>query len=322
MKNFWKEIKEKKPFFAIAPMADVTDAAFRQVITKYGKPDVMWTEFCSADGLVLAPEEGRKKLQDAFIYSENERPIVAQIFGSNPENIAKATKMVEELGFDGVDINMGCPDRSVEKQGSGSALMKTPDLAVEIIEAAKAAVSIPVSVKIRVGYKKDELNEWLPKILSAGPEVVSIHARTRKEMSKVPADWDYIKRAVNIRNKYSGEDGPLIIGNGDVNSVKEGIERFNETGCDGIMIGRGIFGKPWVFSEIEPDLGMKLNALEEHIRLYEELLPNRNFNLMKKHFKAYIEGFDGAKGLRLDLMKIEGGDEAVQVLKGWKKENL
>lgn len=321
MKNFWQELKENKRLItAIAPMADVTDPAFRQIIAQYGKPDVMWTEFVSADGLVLAPEEGKKKLLEAFIYSENERPIVAQIFGSNPENMGKAAKIVEELGFDGIDINMGCPDRSVEKQGAGCALMKNPDLAGEIIQSVSSAVLIPVSVKIRVGYKKDELEEWLPKILSTNPAVVTIHARTRKEMSKVPANWERIQRAVEIRNEISPKT--LILGNGDIENMKQARERQKETGCDGVMVGRGIFGKPWFFSEIEPNLETRLKILEEHIQLFEKLLPNRSFNLMKKHFKAYIEGFDGAKSLRLKLMAKNNAEDAIAVLKGFEEDCL
>jgi nifR3 family TIM-barrel protein len=321
MKNFWRDLKtNKEHIFCLAPMADVTDAAFRSVIAKYGKPDVMWTEFVSADGLVLAPEEGKKKLLEAFIYSSIERPIVAQIFGANPENIARAAKIVEDLGFDGVDINMGCPDRSVQKQKAGAALMKNPELAIEIIQSTKKAVNIPVSVKIRIGYNKDELETWLPKLISAEPEVISIHARTKKEMSKVPANWDRIKRAVEIRDEIGSST--LIIGNGDVSSLEEGRGRIKETGCDGVMIGRGIFGKPWFFSGNEPDLKTKLNILEEHILLFEKLLPNRNFNLMKKHFKAYIEGFNGAKELRLRLMDCINGEEVISILKTWGKENI
>jgi tRNA-dihydrouridine synthase len=184
----------------------------------------------------------------------------------------------------------------------------------------KDAVSIPVSVKIRIGYNKDELEEWLPKILSTNPAAVSIHARTRKEMSKVPAHWDRIKRAVEIRDEL-GSDA-LIIGNGDVSSVEEGEKRVEETDCDGVMVGRGIFGKPWFFSGKEPTLEEKLYILEEHISLYDKYLPNRSFNLMKKHFKAYIEGFDGAKELRNNLMKKKTSDEVIQVLNEWKLQNI
>src|SRR3989344_4784889 len=169
--NFWNKLN--KPIFVLAPMADVTDPAFRRVIAKYGKPDVMWTEFVSADGLVLAPEEGRKKLLKDLEYSEIERPILAQFFTSSPENMKKAAELAVELGFDGVDINMGCPDKSIEKQGAGASLMKNPEKARELIRAAKEGARstssgqapLPVSVKTRVGYNKVELETWLPELL-------------------------------------------------------------------------------------------------------------------------------------------------------------
>jgi len=303
--NFWQKLtKEKKPILVLAPMADVTDAAFRRVIAKYGKPDVLWTEFVSADGLVLAPKEGREKLLENFKYTKEERPIVAQLFGSNPENMEKAARVVEGLGFDGLDINMGCPDRSVEKQGAGAAMVKTPKLAQQIVLAAKeGAPRIPVSVKIRLGYNKDQLEEWLPILLKTEPAVVTIHARTRKDMSKVPAKWARIKRAVEIRDELKSP--ALIIGNGDVASLKEVNNRYEETNCDGIMIGRGIFGNPWFFSGKVPTMEEKLNVLIEHSKLFNKLLPNKNFAVMKKHFKAYVEGFPKAKELRFKLMETE-----------------
>ena len=198
MLGFWQKLN--KPIFVLAPMADVTDAAFRRIIAKYGKPDVMWTEFVSADGLALAPEAGRKKLLKHLEYSESERPIVAQFFTSTPENMKKAAKLALELGFDGVDINMGCPDRSVEKQGAGASLMKNVALARELVRAAKeGAGTLPVSVKTRTGYSKPDLENWLPEILKEDPAVVTVHARTRKEMSKVPARREFVKLALQFK---------------------------------------------------------------------------------------------------------------------------
>src|SRR3989344_830477 len=200
MPHFWQDLK--KPIFALAPMADVTDAAFRRIISKYGKPDVMFTEFTSADGLALAPEEGRKKLLKNLEYSEIERPLVAQFFTSSPENMKKSAELAASLGFDGIDINMGCPDRSVEKQGAGASLMKNTKLARELIKAAhEGAPNLPVSVKTRTGYSKPDLENWLPEILEEDLAAVTVHARTRKEMSKVPARWEFVKRAVETRNQ-------------------------------------------------------------------------------------------------------------------------
>lgn len=296
-------------------MADVTDVSFRYVIAKYGKPDVMWTEFVSADGLVLAPEDGKKKLLKDLEYSETERPIVAQLFSSKPDNMRRACQLVRELGFDGVDINMGCPDKGIEKQGCGSAMIKNPELAKEIIMAAKeGAGDIPVSVKTRLGYNKDELETWLPILLSAKPAVITIHARTRKEMSKVPARWERVKRAVEIRNELNSDT--LIFGNGDVKSINDANIKVSETGCDGVMLGRAIFGNPWLFSGRENvSVEEKLKVLLEHTKIFEEKLGGiKNFALMKKHFKSYIGDFVGAKELRTKLMETENSKQVEEIL--------
>ena len=247
MANFWKNLKT--PFFCLAPMADVTDPAFRRIIAKYGKPDVMWTEFVSADG--LAHPKGREKLMKDLEFTEAERPIVAQLFSSNPDNMRAAAKLCAELGFDGIDINMGCPDRTIEKQGCGSAMIKTPDKAVAVIRAAKEGIAeagkdIPLSVKTRVGYNSEIIDEWIPVLLNENLQAITIHARTRKDMSLVPANWDYVARAVKIRDKVAPDT--VIIGNGDVQDVADGLAKAVTTGCDGIMIGRAIFGNPWIFN--------------------------------------------------------------------------
>ncbi len=288
-------------------MADVTDVAFRQIIAKYGKPTVMWTEFVSADG--LCHPEGRKKLLKDLEYTEAERPIVAQLFTAHPEKMKEAAALVEKLGFDGLDINMGCPDRSVEKQGTGAAHIKDQSLARDIIRAAKGgAPSLPVSVKTRIGYSKNELQTWLPELLAEEPAVVTIHARTRKEMSNVPARWEHIREAVEIRNKLKSET--LIFGNGDVLTVADAKKKAEEFGADGVMLGRAIFGNPWLFLEKIPTVKEKLAVLVEHTKLFEELLTGyKNFAVMKKHFKAYVQGFDGAKELRMKLMETTNAGE-------------
>ncbi len=316
-KNFWQKLK--KPVFVLAPMADVTDAAFRRIIAKYGKPDVMWTEFVSADGLMRADAEGKKKLRKDLIYSETERPIVAQFFSSRPEMVERAAALARELGFDGIDINMGCPDRGIEKQGAGAAHLKDPERALEVIRAAKrGAGKLPVSVKTRVGYNRDELETWLPKLLSAEPAVITIHARTRKEMSKVPARWERVKRAVEIRD--AAGVGTLILGNGDIVSLADAERRMDETGADGAMVGRGIFGNPWFFNRETPVVSLeeKLRVMVEHSKLFEKLLPHKNFSIMKKHFKAYVAGFSGARELREKLMAVESASEVAKVVRSYR----
>ncbi len=301
MNNFWKNLK--KPIFCLAPMADVTDCAFRQIIAKYGKPDVFWTEFVSADG--LAHPVAREKLLIDFIYGKNEHPIVAQIFGSKPENIKKAAELCEELGFDGIDINMGCPDKSIEKQCSGAAMIKNPVLARECIRAAiEGGGGLPVSVKTRIGYNKNEIDTWIPELLKEDIAVLTVHLRTRKEMSDVPAHWDLMKRVVEIRNEMKKDT--LILGNGDVLSLEDARQKVVESGCDGAMLGRAIFGNPWLFAEKIPTVKEKLEVMVEHTKLFETMLgKHKNFAIMKKHYKAYCNGFDGAKELRVKLMETE-----------------
>ncbi len=281
----------------------------------------MYTEFTSADGIVLANDEGKMKLLRKFLYSEIERPIVAQIFSSVPEHIEKVSALIAEMGFDGVDINMGCPDRSVEKSGCGAALIKTPALARELIRAAKrGAPNLPVSLKTRLGYNTDELETWLPELLAEEPAAIAIHARTRKEMSEVPARWERIARAVEIRNEL--KSSTLILGNGDVKDITDARAKAAATNCDGVMLGRTIFGNPWLFANLRnlasssaPTPKQRIEVLLEHLALFDELLSDvTNYAVMKKHFKAYISGWDNAKELRVRLMETENSNHARTIL--------
>ncbi len=241
--NFWEKLE--RPIFVLAPMADVTDCAFRQIINKYGKPDVFWTEFVSADG--LSHPVAREKLLIDLKFSSNEHPIVAQIFGGNPEHIKTASALCKELGFDGIDINMGCPDKSIEKCAAGAACMKNPKLAREIIRAAKeGGGGLPVSVKTRIGYNKNEIETWVRELLSEDLAVLTVHLRTRKEMSNVPAHWELMKRIVEIRDDM--KVSTLIFGNGDLVDLEDAKQKVKESGCDGAMLGRAIFGNPWLFA--------------------------------------------------------------------------
>ncbi|MGH7141246.1 MAG: tRNA dihydrouridine synthase, partial [Minisyncoccia bacterium] len=277
----------------------------------------------------MANEVGRAKLMRDLLFTDAERPIVAQLFTSHAEHIERAVVLARGLGFDGVDINMGCPDRAIEKQGAGAALIKNPALAQELIAAAKrGANGLPVSVKTRLGYNRDTLEEWLSALIAAEPAAVTIHARTRKEMSKVPAQWERIARAVKIRDGL--KSSALIIGNGDAHDVADAREKALASGADGVMLGRAIFGRPWLFADPHrqgvalaqdssrrhlADAGdlapeKRLRVAVEHAKLFEELLGDiKNFAIMKKHFKAYVEGFDGARELRMQLMETENAAE-------------
>lgn len=322
--GFWKDLSS--PLYVLAPLSNVTDAAFRRVITSRGKPNVFWTEFVSADGLMH--EDARERLLPDLWFSESERPIVAQIFGARPETMEGAARLIRDLGFDGVDINMGCPDRSVNKQGAGAALSETPELAKEVIYAAmRGAQELPVSVKIRLGYNSNQTEEWMPTLLETRPTLITVHGRTRKEMSKVPARWEDISRCVEIRDEWSDRYGvpteqrTLIFGNGDVESIADAKNKVTEYGVDGVMLGKAIFGNPWLFnggvelyalSEME-----RLNALCEHIQLFDELFLSKGikrFAVMKKHFKSYVANFSNAKEITADLMEVETPNEALEIV--------
>ena len=228
-----------------------------------------------------------------------------------------AARLIQELGFDGIDINMGCPDRGIEKQGCGAAMIKNPTQAREIIRAAKRGGNgLPVSVKTRLGYNRDELETWLPELLQEEPAAIIVHARTRKEMSKVKARWERVAHAVLIRDAM--QSSTLILGNGDVSSVEDAHAKCRETGADGAMVGRAIFGNPFLFNPNkdigEISLSERLRVMCEHTQLFEELLPHKNFALMKKHYKAYVHGFSGAQELRTELMETANAAETEQVV--------
>lgn len=328
--GFWSKLK--KPFFCLAPMSDVTDIAFRTMLAKYGKNRenrdevVFWTEFVAADG--LSDKLGKKRLSHMLKYKEGERPIVAQVFGAHEENMKKACQYIASLGFDGIDINMGCPDKSVVSQGAGAGLIKNPELARKIIQAAHAGIkaagfNIPVSVKTRVGFNKEEIDVWISELLKEDIAALTIHLRTAKELSLVPANWDHIKKIKELIEK-SGKD-TLLIGNGDVKDLKEAREKALKYGCDGVMIGRGIFGNPWFFANLafENTYEEKLRALVEHTQIFEKELSgpkHKSFAVMKKHFKAYVNGFEGAQELRVKLMETENATQIEKVANDFLKK--
>ncbi len=337
--------KEKKiwnsswPALIMAPMDDVTDFAFRQVFAQFGvhaaggagiwqsfakilprqrrKNFVSFTEFVSADGLSLADEKGKQKLLKKLKFKENEHPIVAQIFGSNIDNLKEAAKLVEKLGFDGVDINMGCPDKSVEKTGSGSALIKNPELAKRIVKELKAAVNIPVSVKTRLGYYRVDF-EWIKEILSSEPAVLTVHLRTRQEMSKVDAHWEAVDDLLKLRDEISPKT--KLVANGDIKSLEEAKEKISQYNLDGVMVGRGLFGNPLFFGGKKMNKNERIRLLKEHIKIFEEnLLSTKSYSVMKKHFKAYISDFDDARALRARLMETQTPQEALEILSNFSK---
>lgn len=315
--EFWKRLP--RPFFVLAPMADVTDPAYRRLIAETARPDVTWTEFVSADGLYhMREKKGMPDRENPLMrdlgYTEQERPVVAQLFTSRPETMAYAARLCRERGFDGIDINMGCPDRSIEKQGAGAAMIKSIASARDVVAAARES-GLPVSVKTRIGYNQEIIDEWIGALLELGLPTLTVHLRTRKEMSLVPAHWELMPRIVALRDSISSET--LLIGNGDVRSISDARQKLENTGADGAMLGRAIFGNPWVFSGRAPeDISPreKVEALAKLARYFSELHPSKSFHILKKHFKAFVTGWDGAAQLRASLMETGSVEELLEKL--------
>ena len=308
MKNFWKKIK--KPITVLAPMDDVTDFVFREMMVDLGKPDVMYTEFTSADSIF---SNGRTKALEGLKFSDDERPVVGQIWGANPENMGKSSALLCELGFDGIDINMGCPDKSVFSANAGSALIGNFELSQKIIESVvNNSGGLPVSIKTRLAGTKEKSDEWLSFLLKQDIKCLILHARTRKQMYGGSADWDYIKYAVDIKNTVSPET--IFIGNGDVKNYAEIIDKSQKYGVDGVMVGRGILHSPYLFrkddAEKFPTVSEGLLLLEKHLGLYKKTWGDRkNIANLKKFVKAYIHNFRGADAVRHSLMLCKNYEE-------------
>ncbi len=308
MENFWQTLE--KPIFILAPMEDVTDTVLRQVIARCGKPAVFFTEFTNVEGMF---SKGEKLVNQRLRYTEEERPLVAQIWGSHPENFFKAAKKLIDMGFNGIDLNMGCPASGVLQRGVCSGLINNRPLAKEIIDATKAGAAgiIPVSVKTRLGFRAIDF-DWINFVLEQKLDVLTVHARTVSEMSKVPAHWDQLKTVVDMRNAL--HSNTLIIGNGDVKSLNDARQKVAEAGADGAMIGRGIFDNPYLFSgnltlsDKTPEEKMQL--LLDHMHLWQDTWGDtKHFPALRKFFKVYANGFPGAQELRMQLMETQDPEE-------------
>ena len=303
-------------------MFNVTDVAFREMFARYGQPDVMFTEFVSCNGL---QSPGRDKLLVDFKFTQKQRPIVAQIWGEKVENYRQTAELCAELGFDGIDINMGCPDKAVLKQGACGALIDQPDLAKKIIrETMRGAGKLPVSVKTRLGVRRNEIEDWTKHILETQPAALIVHGRTCKEMSKVPARWDEIAKARQVRDQLGGKT--LVLGNGDVRDLVDAKSKAAEYKLDGVMIGRGAFGNPWAFNPKRPaetlTLEEKLEALVEHTVLFDKWLSrHKSFMLMRKHFSSYISGYPNTKALKMELMETQNAKEVARIIKKFLKNS-
>ncbi len=345
--GFWNDLP--RPIVGLAPMDGVTDSVCRAINVRHGRPDVVFTEFTHAEGLIRAPQRLLRDLD----YDEGQRPIVAQIYGHRPEDFYNATHVVCELGFDGIDINMGCPARKVVSRKCGAGMIQEPELARAVIRATRQAIldwqggqtlsdihlpnrlieqvskanevrgtikskrkRIPYSVKTRIGYNSDIIESWVETLLAEQPAVISIHGRTLKQMYKGEADWDAIARAAKIIRPT----GTLVLGNGDINTLGEAARRISASRVDGVLLGRGTLGNPWIFKHVEAlrqalETGLLSNLEEpiisclerfqvalEHTRLLEKQRGERAFPGIKRHLKGYLNGFRGAAILRRQAM--------------------
>lgn len=337
MSNFWKELKQKnKPISVLAPMYDVTDTVFRELISEISKPDVMFTEFFNCDAFC---SQGKKKIIHKTWFSEKQRPIVAQIWGVKPETHYETAKELVKMGFDGIDMNMGCPQRGEIKVGACAALIDNHELASELILATQKGIKagleecgksnssditdwemngmFPLSVKTRIGTKTPVTSEWISFLLNFNFAAITLHARTVKDMSIVPAQWEHVSKMVELRDKLNPQT--ITIGNGDVIDYVDGMEHCKNFGCDGYMIGRGIFTNPWAFTTqletVDQRKQKLLNVALRHLELWEQTYPayeksKRNYNVLKKFFKIYINGYEDASQMRERIMKTTSVPEA------------
>lgn len=311
--DIWEELP--KPFFVLAPMDDVTDTVFRQQVGAFAPPDLYFTEFVSVDGL---QSPGREKLQKRIQFTDKEKPIIAQIWGKTPENYYKTARELAEMGFAGIDINMGCPEKNVVKNGCCVALIHNRELAGEIIQATReGAGSLPLSVKTRLGFNEVDLS-WHEFLLRHKLNALSIHGRTKKQMSAVPADWELIGKIRELRDLLC--PATKIIGNGDVMNRAQGLELAKTHQLDGVMIGRGIFHDPFVFAKISPwaeyTKEQKIALYRRHVELFARTWREneRPIHTLNKFCKVYIGGFDGAKEFREKFMSAHSTDELLGLL--------
>ena len=311
-------------------MEDVTDTVFRELVLSIAEPGklrLLFTEFISVEG--LCHPKGREAVahrlfinkSELSLLEQNGVKIIAQIWGADPEKYFEAARYIaENYHFDGIDLNMGCPVDKIVKQGACSALIGQHALVSEIVEAAREGSKLPVSVKTRTGIKHHQTESWISHLLTLKISAITLHARTQKMMSLKPAEWEQVALAVQLRNEINPE--VKILGNGDVQSYDHGLKLLAETHADGVMVGRGIFSNPWFFAAegYEPSIGEKLDLLETHIRLYVQTWGNtRNFSILKRFFKIYVSGFQGAATLRGELMLCSSEDQAIAAIRSFRK---
>ncbi len=338
-KGFWQTLKY--PILGMSPMDGVTDVVFRSMMAKHSPSDLMITEFVSVEGMNVGNPE---KVFTPFLYEKDVHPIVAQVFGSTPDAFYQSAIMVAHMGFDGIDINMGCPAKNISARGAGAGLIRTPELAQAIIRAVQQGVVdyeqgkgiddlkipqrtkdylwqhypspaekrplLPVSVKTRIGYDEIVIEKWVETLLECTPVNISIHGRTLEQMYSGKADWDAIGRAVKIIHQTETS----VLGNGDIQDLADAQQKIEQYKVDGVLIGRACFGNPWIFRGHVPTIEERLNAAVEHAKLYESWFGTEFFHPMRKHLSWYIHGFSNAKDLRLALIKTNSASEVVTIV--------
>ena len=310
--NFWRDLP--RPFFILAPMEDVTDVVFRHVVSEAGRPDVFFTEFTNSES--YCHPDGKQSVRGRLTFTEDEQPIVAHIWGDKPEYFRQMSIGMAEEGFKGIDLNMGCPVPNVAGKGKGCGLIRRPEVAAELIQAAKAG-GLPVSVKTRLGYTDvDEWRDWLTHVLKQDIVNLSIHLRTKKEMSKVDAHWELIPEIKKLRDEIAPDT--LLTINGDIPDRQTGLELAEKYGVDGVMIGRGIFQNPFAFEMEQKDHSSQelLELLRLHLDLFDKYsaVEPRAFKPLRRFFKIYVRGIRGAGELRNQLMSTESTDEVRALL--------
>lgn len=307
----------KYPIIGLAPMDGITDAVFRRIVDIYGKPDILFTEFIPVDALVLH----KPAIERMLVFHKTKTTTIAQLFGVEPELFYQAATIVLDKGFDGVDINMGCPDKAVFNHGGGAGLILRPELAKKIVLSVKKAVDdwkeknhskkeITVSVKTRTGYKKHQTKEWIKNLLNVSPDFICLHARTYQQKYSGIADWEQIKIAVSLAKKSKTK----LLGNGDVKNRKEALEKIKEYKISGVLIGRAALGNPWVFTDKIPSTEEKLEALMKHCQLFTKTFPELDFKIMRKHLAWYTKGIPGSAEMRNRLMQVNNINEVKKII--------
>lgn len=313
MKNFWRDLK--KPIIGLAPMDGVTDEPMRQIQVSIAKPDVLYTEFVQVEGYSRKP----KVFQNILIFKENERPIVAQVVGCTPSDFAKSIKEIMNMDFDGIDINMGCPNKDVVQRGAGGALIGDYKLAEEIIKVALETIDnkLPLSVKTRIGIDKPITKDWISFLSQFPLNEITIHGRLVKQVHSGPVNWQEIKRGSEILKKKK----ILCLGNGGIKNRKDGEEKCQEYNLDGVLIGQAAIGNPWAFREdYRPTQDEIINTILKHGKLANDFFGEKRYATILKHYAKYPKGFKYCKNLRMNLLKTRSYEEAKKVIEDFKKD--